>query len=170
MFFAHFVGDARSRESHQPGKWRVRPAGPARQRGNESAYRRLNARLPHPSVKRVCVSYLQNWQARQSGRPRRASPGSPGSLAAPGSGATLKVWCSKNARALRIQTKILATQTTPAHLTGCGPGDRRHRARRGYSLRCHRLAMAGRASGPALTARRFPQPWTVSRNRTATSL
>jgi hypothetical protein len=95
MFFARFVGDARSRESHRLGKWRVRPAEPARQRGNESAYRRLNARLPHPSVKRVCVSYLQNWQARQSGRPRRASPGGPGSLAAPGPGPHLKCGAGK---------------------------------------------------------------------------
>jgi hypothetical protein len=38
---------------------------------------------------------------------------------------------------------------------------RHHGAWRCYPLRSHKLALAGRARGPALTVRRFPPPWSV---------
>jgi len=53
-----------------------------------------------------------------------------------------------------------AKQTTSADRTAFYHRDRRHHARRCYSLCCHRVVMAGRASGSALrqqqmTARRI---------------
>jgi hypothetical protein len=53
MFLLHFVGDACSRESYQFGKWSVRPTGPTRQRGKETAYRRVGMTVQHAQINRV---------------------------------------------------------------------------------------------------------------------
>jgi len=47
-------------------------------------------------------------------------------------------------------------QTSWPNLTAWGRGDRDNDACRRYSLRRHRMGVAGRARGAALTARRIP--------------
>jgi hypothetical protein len=61
-----------------------------------------------------------------------------------------------NAHALANCTNTTVTQTVAVHFSGFGRGDRLHAPCRGYSLGSHGVVMAGRASGAALTARRFP--------------
>jgi hypothetical protein len=73
MFLLHFVGDACSRESYQFGKWSVRPTGPTRQRGKETAYRRVGMTVQRPKVN--CI----DGPASRAAHPQKPMAGGNGS-------------------------------------------------------------------------------------------
>src|SRR6516165_6323715 len=52
VLLAHFVGDARPRQAHEFGEWRVRSARSARQRRNEACHRRVGVTVERAQVDR----------------------------------------------------------------------------------------------------------------------
>jgi len=53
VLLTHFVGDAGSRQLHELSERRIRPARPARQRGNETGHGSVAVTVERPQVNRI---------------------------------------------------------------------------------------------------------------------